>query len=150
MFRIATAALILLASAVCAGAATPQCLRSDEVEADQAVRFQTELMVVSDTCGAQTYTRFTRRNSEALARYQRQVIERFRRAGSSHAEERFDAYMTKLANEISLRLGAEPVAVMCQESAQLLATADTLSGDQFRRYVADRAALRSNYRLCRN
>ena len=150
MLRSATAAFLLLGSAVGAAAATPQCLRSNEVEAEQAIRFQTELMVVSDTCGAQTYTRFARRNREALVQYQQQVIERFRRAGAAHAEERFDAYLTKLANEASLRLGAEPLTVMCRDSQSLLATAEALSGDQFRRYVAEQAAADNSDRRCRD
>jgi hypothetical protein len=37
---------------------------------------------------------------------------------------------------------------MCRNAQPLLATADTLSGDEFRRYVAQRAA-HSNDRLCR-
>jgi len=149
MFRFATAAVVLLGSAAWAAAATPQCLRANEVEADQAIRFQTEIMVVSDTCGAQTYTRFARRNRDALVQYQHELVERFRRSGSAHAQERLDSYLTQLANEASLRLGAEPVAEMCRNAQPLLATADTLSGDQFRRYVAQRAAADRNERLCR-
>jgi hypothetical protein len=144
------AALLVLAAGVSAVAATPQCLRSDEAVADQAIRFQTEVMVISDTCGAQTYTRFARRNHLALAQYQEQIIERFRRSGSSHAEARFDAYITHLANEVSLRVGARPVAIMCRDAQGLLATADTLQGEKFRHFVAERAAMRGNRRLCRN
>jgi hypothetical protein len=149
MFRFATAAVVLLGSAAWAAAATPQCLRANEVEADQAIRFQTEIMVVSDTCGAQTYTRFARRNRDALVQYQHELVERFRRSGSAHAQERLDSYLTQLANEESLRLGAEPVAEMCRNAQPLLATADTLAGDEFRRYVAQRAA-HTNDRLCRD
>jgi hypothetical protein len=150
MLRFAIAGVLLLGSAAWAVAATPQCLRSDEVEADQAIRFQTELMVVSDTCGAQTYTRFARRNRQALVEYQQQVIDRFRRTGMPHAEAHFDSYLTRLANEVSLRVGAQPVAAMCRDAQRFLATADTLVGDEFRHYVAQQAATRSNYRLCRD
>jgi hypothetical protein len=148
MLKFVTAAALLLGSAVWAVAATPQCLRPGEVEADQAMRFQTELMVVSDTCGAQTYTRFARRNRDILVEYQQQVIESFRRAAPAHAEARFDAYLTRLANEASLRVGGEPVAQMCRDAEPLLATADTLSGEKLKQYIAERAAVRSNYRRC--
>ncbi|HXY99551.1 MAG TPA: hypothetical protein VEI03_06095 [Stellaceae bacterium] len=141
MIKVATAAVLLLGSAAWAAAATPQCLQGAEVEAEQAIRFQTELMVVSDTCGAQTYTAFARRNRDALVDYQQLIIERFRRAGASHAEARFDAYLTQLANEVSLRVGAQPVAAMCRDAEEFLATAETLAGDQFRRYVAEKAAV---------
>lgn len=150
MFRFVTAAVLLLGSAVWATAATPQCLRPGEAEADQAVRFQTELMVVSDTCGAQTYTRFARRNRDILVQYQEQVIARFRRAGSEHAEAQFDAYLTRLANEVSLRVGGEPVAEMCRNAQPLLATADTLAGDSLRHYIAEQASIRSKERRCEN
>jgi hypothetical protein len=149
MIKVATAAVLLFGSLGWAAAATPQCLHPGEVEADQAIRFQTELMVVSDTCGAQTYTAFARRNREALVDYQHQVIERFRRTGDSHAEARFDSYLTRLANEVSLRVGAQPVAAMCRDASTFLATADTLAGDQFRRYVAEQA-VHSGDRRCRD
>lgn len=150
MIKVATAAALLLGSVAWATAATPQCLRSNEAEAEQAIRFQTELMVVSDTCGAQTYTAFARRNRAALVDYQQQVIERFRRSGSGHAEARFDSYLTQLANEVSLRVGAQPVAAMCRDAQPFLATAETLAGDQFRHYVAEQAAMRSKEQRCRD
>ncbi|MGO8919572.1 MAG: hypothetical protein ACLQJR_27035 [Stellaceae bacterium] len=150
MIKVATAAALVLGSVAWAAAATPQCLRANEVEAEQAIRFQTELMVVSDTCGAQTYTAFARRNRDALVAYQQQVIDRFRRSGASHAEASFDSYLTRLANEVSLRVGAKPVATMCRDAERFLATADTLAGDQFRRYVAEQAAAGGDYRRCRD
>ena len=152
MIRSTTAAVLLLGSAALAtAAAPPQCLKPDEIEAEQAIRFQAELMVVSDTCGAQTYTHFTRRNRDVLVEYQHQVIERFRRNGTGGAEARFDSYLTRLANEVSLRAGAQPVAAMCRDAASFLATADTLGNDAFRHYVAERAAEhRSDYRTCRD
>lgn len=150
MIKVATAAVLLLGSAAWAAAATPQCLRGQEIEAEQAIRFQTELMVVSDTCGAQTYTAFARRNRAALVDYQQLIIERFRRAGASHAEARFDSYLTQLANEVSLRVGAQPVATMCRNAESFLATAESLAGDQFRRYVAEQAAADNSDRRCRD
>jgi hypothetical protein len=142
MFKIiCTTAIVLGSLALAATAATPaQCLKANELEAEQAIRYQAELMVVSDTCGAQTYTAFARRNREVLVDYQHQVIERFRRSGVAHPENRFDSYLTRLANEVSLRTGAQPVAAICTENAELLATADTLDHDKFRRYIADRAS----------
>jgi len=148
--KTATAALLLLGSVAGALAATPQCLPARDQEAEQAIRFQTELMVVSDTCGAQTYTQFARRNRDVLVDYQQQVIERFRRSGAGHAEARFDSYLTRLANEVSLRLGAQPVATMCHDNQTLLATAETMSGDQFRHYVAQKAAVQRVDSRCRD
>jgi uncharacterized protein len=145
MIRFASAMVLLIGSAAWAVAATPHCQRND-AEAEQAIRFQTQLMVVSDTCGAQTYTAFAQRNREALLYYQHKVIERFRRSGGSHAEARFDAYLTRLANEESLRLGAQPVSTVCRDAQNLLAVADTLSGESFRHYVAEQAAQHADMR----
>jgi hypothetical protein len=151
MIRIVSIVAALVGSAAAALAATPQCLSPDDIEAEQAIRYQTELMVLSDTCGAQTYTHFARRNRDALVDYQHQVIERFRRSGTPHAEARFDSYMTKLANEVSLRAGRQPLAAMCQEAVPFLAKADQLGRDEFRRLIAEQAAQhRSEYRSCRN
>jgi len=153
MIKLASAAVLLLGSVSLAVAAAPQCLAPQEIEAEQAVRFQAELMVVSDTCGAKTYTQFAQRNRSTLVDYQKQVIDRFRRDGTAQgkAESRFDSYLTHLANEVSLRTGAQPVAAMCRDAASFLATAETLNGDEFRRYIAQQAAThRSDYRTCSN
>lgn len=149
MLKLATAALALLGSVTLATAATTHCLRPDDIEAEQAIRFQAELMVVSDTCGAQTYMRFASRNRDALVAYQKHMIDRFRRDGVAHAEQRFDSYLTRLANEVSLRNGEQPVAAVCQNAAHLLATADSLGQDDFRRYIAQQAEAHSaDYRRC--
>jgi hypothetical protein len=150
--RLATAAAaVFLASAALAQAAPKQCFAPSDIEAETAVRFQAELMVMSDTCGTRTYTDFARRNRSALIDYQKQVIERFRRSGQAHADVRFDNYLTRLANEVSLRSGTQPVATVCRNAAQLLATAEKLNDDGFRRYVADSAAVhRADYRSCGN
>ena len=150
MFKILCSAAVLLSSVALAAAAAPQCFKAGDMEAEQAIRFQAELMVVSDTCGSQTYTQFARRNRDALVEYQHQVIERFRRDGVAHAEARFDSYLTRLANEVSLRTGAQPVAAVCRDAATLLANADTWGRDDFRHYIAEQVADgKTSLRRCR-
>lgn len=150
MIKHSAAAVMLLASVMTASAATQQCLKPAEIEAEQAIRFQAELMVVSDTCGEQTYVRFARRNHEVLADYQHEMIEHFRRTGTVRAEARFDTYLTRLANEVSLRTGAKPVSAVCHDAAAFLATAESLGKDDFRRYIAERAAENRASRRCTN
>lgn len=138
----------LLLSPVLPEAATP-CFKPAEIEAEQAIRFQTELMVLSDSCDADIYPRFTQRNRRAIAAYQQLMIEHFRRLGSGHAEASFDSYMTKLANEVSLRNGREPLATLCGNAGAFLASADHFGENDFRRYVAEQAAeRRPDYRSC--
>jgi hypothetical protein len=129
--------------------ATPICFRNTEIEADQAVRFQSELMVVSDSCRAGIYRGFTIRNRELIAAYQQEMIEHFRRNGAHNPEAYFDRFITKLANDFSLQAGSEPLAAFCSRSAAFLAQADGLDDRQFRRYVAQLAAeRRGDYLRC--
>jgi hypothetical protein len=117
MFKINSTALVLSCIVASAAAAAEDCLRPAEAEADQAIRFQTELMVVSETCREQTYPRFLRRNRKALVDYQQRMIERYRRTGAPRPRASLDSYMTQLANQISLQVSAEPVEALCRDQA---------------------------------
>lgn len=153
MKRALLVAMVLLASPATVAAAAPasQCFRPPEIEAEQAIRYQAELMVLSDSCGAeQTYVGWTTRVRKVLVGYQKALIEHFRRAGSGHhAEAAFDSYLTKLANEASLRTGREPVAAVCQRAADFLAKADRAGEEDFRQYAAAQAVdHRPDYKTC--
>ncbi len=148
MLKLIPAASILLLAGV-ATAATEPCLRPAEFEADEAIRFQTELMVVSDTCRDTTYLRFAQRNRKALAEYQKRMIEHYRRGGAAQPKARLDSDMTQLANEASLRAGATRPEELCRDKADFLATAASLDGKTFRRYVAEQAAQSPADRRCK-
>ena len=149
MFKPIAASLVLLSTTALGLAAPEQCLRAADMEAEQAIRFQTELMVMSDTCGQETYVHFATRNRDAISAYQHQMIDRFKRDGAPRAEARFDTYVTRLANQISMRAGAQPVTALCHEAADFLATADAMDQEKFRHLAADRAAMnRGEERRC--
>ena len=139
MLKITGTVVAVLCLVAGATAATPECLRPAEAEAEQAIRFQTELMLVSETCREQTYPRFLRRNRKALVDYQQRMIERYRRAGAPRPRATLDSYMTQLANQISLQVSAEPVEALCRDQADFLATADALDVKKFRHYIAEQA-----------
>lgn len=148
---------VVLAAAACFVAATvqaatvrQQCFSSADIEADQAITFQTQLMVVSDICTDPVYTQFTQRNREAIASYQKQLIDHFRRSGDGAAERSFDNYMTRIANQKALASGRQPVAQVCQGAAAMMATAKGFrSADDFRKFAASQAvANRGNYQAC--
>lgn len=142
------AAAIVLMTWVALAQAAPLCFRPAEIEAEQGIRFQTELMVLSDACGDKTYTRFSQRNREVLTNYQQLMIQHFRRGGG-HPEATFDRYMTRLANETALHDGSELLSSLCARSAGLLASAAAWSKDDFRRYAAAQATERAHeYRHC--
>ena len=149
MPKITSAVLALLCLGVGATAATQECWQPAEAEAEQAIRFQTELMVVSETCHELTYPQFLHRNRTVLAEYQRRMIERYRRAGAPRPKDSLDTYMTRLANETALRVSNEPVEALCHEQADFLATAKALDGKKFRRYIAKQAVERdAEHRRC--
>ncbi|HEX3971637.1 MAG TPA: hypothetical protein VHX19_09940 [Stellaceae bacterium] len=127
------------------------CYRAEEIEADQAVRFQTELMVVSDSCGSQSYTEFTHRNASTLAAYQQKMIGYFRRASGRGADTAFDRFITSLANQMALSAGKETVSVLCTRSADLLTKGQTFDKNDFVHYVTEQAAAaKGTYPACKN
>ena len=141
-------AVILAGSVSVAQAAT--CYRADEIEADQAVRFQTQLMVVSDSCGSQSYSEFTHRNASSLAAYQQKMIGYYRRVSGRGADSAFDRFITSLANQMALSAGKEPVTALCTRSANLLSQGHTFDRNAFEHYVAQQAAAaRGTYPACK-
>ena len=127
------------------------CYKTDEIEADQAVRFQAQLMVLSDSCRSPSYTNFTNRNGPTLVSYQRTLVEYFRRTNGKRADAVFDRFITSLANVIALDVGKEPVATVCSRSADFLTQAGGFGKDDFQHYVAQQAAAkRGEYPSCKN
>ncbi|HZS85147.1 MAG TPA: hypothetical protein VFA50_19890 [Stellaceae bacterium] len=140
-------AFLFLVSA--AKAAPPACYRPAEIEADQAIRFQTELMVTSEVCKVSSYVDFTRRNREAIIAYQHALIDHYRRIGDRHAEATLDSYMTRLANELALSDGQQPAVTLCSGASGWLAAAGALGSADFHRIAASRAADHNDsYRHC--
>ncbi len=125
MGKFALAAALLAAASLQVASATRQCSISDR-EAEQALIFQTNLMVVSSACRDLTYAQFRYRNKDAIIAYQRAMITHFRRAGYRNAQAEFDRWNTSLANQIALKQGQMPTAQVCQQAAPMLQMASTL------------------------
>jgi hypothetical protein len=136
---VLAAALFVAASAPGVSAADKQCYSAADVEAEQAILFQTNLMVISSGCRDTVYGEFRARNSDAIIRYQKAMIDHFRRAGSRNAQSEFDRWNTSLANEISLKQGALPMAQVCQGAAEMLKLASTLDAKGFHDYAVTKA-----------
>ncbi|MGH7046109.1 MAG: hypothetical protein ACREE2_06930 [Stellaceae bacterium] len=134
------AAIIAAASIQGASAADRGCYSATDMEAEQAIRLQTNLMVISSACRDTVYGEFRARNKDAIMRYQRIMIAHFRRAGARNAQSEFDSWDTSLANEISLAEGAEPTMVVCQKAANLLRMASTLDAQGLHNYAVAQAA----------
>src|SRR5215471_4088277 len=114
---VVAAAILAAVSLQGASAADRHCYSDADLEAEQAIKFQTNLMVISSACRDTVYGEFRARNTAAIIRYQKMMIAHFRREGARNAQGEFDAWNTSLANEISLRQGAQSTAEVCQKAA---------------------------------
>jgi hypothetical protein len=140
MKRVFTAAAICLATSLQpALAADGSCYSPTDQEAEQAIVFQTNLMVVSSACRDEVYGLFRARNTAAIIRYQKIMINHFRREGYRDAQGRFDSWNTSLANQIALKQGATPTAVVCQQAAGMLKMAGTLDAKGLHDYAVAQA-----------
>jgi hypothetical protein len=108
-------------------------------------------MVVSDSCGSQSYTEFTHRNASTLAAYQQKMIGYFRRVSGRGADSAFDRFITALANQMALSAGKETVQALCTRSADLLTKGQTFDRNDFMHYVTAQAeAAKNTYPTCKN
>ncbi|HEV3175981.1 MAG TPA: hypothetical protein VGZ72_08330 [Stellaceae bacterium] len=153
MWRVALLGAALSLAAMAADAAAPKgdCFSNADLEAEQAVRFQAQLMVLSDICRDTTYGLFTQRNRDAIMAYQRQMIDHFKRAGERRADITFENYMTRLANQESIASGQRTSAEICQPSNSLIITANGIgTSTEFRAYAASQAAAnRATFLACK-
>lgn len=127
------AALALVALQPAAVEARDACYTRTAMEADQAIRFMTDVMVISSACQDTVYAEFRLRNRVAIIGYQRAMIAHF------HSTSRFDEWNTHLANEVSMKDNGVPTAKLCQESKPILAKASSLDTAGFRAYAAAQA-----------
>jgi len=153
MKYVATAmfALVVFAPIAAAPATAPTtCYLPDEIEADQAMHFQTELMVLSDTCGGEFYRDFTVRNREQIMSYQHLLLDRFRRTGAKSPQASLDSFMTRVANEHALKDGTQLRADVCTRAATLITESLKIDRSQFRqRAAALAAANEAEYKRCK-
>jgi len=140
------AALVLSANGVFAASS---CFQKDALEAWQAVRYMTELMVLSDTCRMHVYDSFIKRNFAALDAYHKELVDHFRQAGDRHPEDTVDRYVTHAANEVSEEDGQMSTANLCAQKASYFANAEALAGAKFHQFVADLVTTqKSDFRRC--
>jgi hypothetical protein len=129
--------------------AAPQCYHVNEIEADQAMRYQEKLMVLSDSCRSHSYNEFVQHNAAIIASYQHQLIEYFRRADRHRPEDQFDRFLTRLANQYALGAGQQRLDFLCRDAADLLTKAPQFAGEEFHHFVVQQAAdARKTYLSC--
>ena len=145
MKRVALIAALALAAAAQPGwaasksAGKPQgaCYSPAAIEAEEAIRFLTDLMVVSSACqdiGEATaiYAGFRVRNQDPIRNYQKALI------AHHHGTAGFDRWNTSLANQKAQKEGGNQQ--LCQQSAELLQKAKALDPQGYRAWAASEAA----------
>jgi hypothetical protein len=113
-------------------AASKSCPPASAREAEAAIRFLTDLMVVSSTCQDTVYAEFRLRNRDAIVGYQKAMIQHL------HGNAAFDRWDTALANQAAQKQGGNQQ--LCTQSAALLQQAKAMDPKGFRAYAAAQAA----------
>ncbi|MBV8494463.1 MAG: hypothetical protein JO162_13425 [Alphaproteobacteria bacterium] len=110
------------------------CYTQSAIEAEQAIRFLTDVMIVSTTCQDTVYAEFRLRNRDPILAYQKAMIAHF------HGAPGFDRWNTALANDAAQKRAGMLSTVVCQQSADLEKQASTLDPPKFRAFAAAQAA----------
>ncbi|MGH7013817.1 MAG: hypothetical protein ACREEL_06625 [Stellaceae bacterium] len=146
-----TTTLVALALSANTALAAPSCFHADALQAWQAVRYMTELMVLNDTCRMHVYEGFIKRNYAALDTYHKELVEHFREAGDRHPEDTVDRYVTRAANQASEAADTMPTADLCNRKTDYFTQAESLAGEKFRHFVADLVnTQKSDFRPCKD
>jgi hypothetical protein len=143
--------VVLIAALVAASAAQPgwaadkakgSCAAPSETEAEAAIRFMTDVMVVSSVCRDTVYAEFRLRNKDAILGYQKVLIAHF------HGGPAFDHWNTSLANQAAQKQAGMLAAQLCQQAAALEKQAAALDTKGFRAYAAAQAAASKQSATC--
>jgi hypothetical protein len=136
---VLAAALVAAASFTTASAADRNCFSAADIEAEQAIQFQTDLMVISSACRDTVYGEFRARNKDVIIRYQNAMIDHFRRTGARNPKSAYDSWQTSLANEAARKQALVSTTQFCHEATEKLKLASTLDPKAYREYVVAHA-----------
>jgi hypothetical protein len=134
------ATIVAAASFTTASAADRNCYSPADIEAEQAILFQTDLMVMSSACRDTVYGEFRNRNKDAIIHYQNTMIDHFRRTGARNPKSAYDAWQTSLANEAARKQAVVPMGQFCQQATETLKLASTLDAKGLREYAVTHSA----------
>ncbi|MEA1937623.1 MAG: hypothetical protein U9N14_00830 [Pseudomonadota bacterium] len=150
------AVLVLFAFVVLSSQAKAAgCYTIDEIEAEQAVRLHSEMMVLGLTCRAyfpDAYTRynsFTVRHAVLLGGYEDRLISHFKRVGAANPIRAFHTRRTEIANEISGMAATMTPIAFCGKFGVRIYEMDSLDERGVRRLARTyTSSLAGNYLLC--
>lgn len=131
VLHIVLATALLMATAAQPGwaarKAKSRCTPAAAREAEAAIRYMTDLMIVSSTCQDTVYAEFRLRNRDAIVRYQKAMISHLR------GKPNFDRWNTSLANQAASRQAGN--VQLCQQAAGLLQQAKAMDANALRAYA---------------
>lgn len=127
------ATLAAMAAAIQPGWSASRCAANKADEAEQAIRYMTDVMVASSACKNTVYAEFALRNRTAIIHYQNLMIAHL------HGKSAYDHWDTALANQISEIEAGLPPAQFCQQKAPLMQQAAALDVRGFQAYAAAQA-----------
>jgi hypothetical protein len=135
MKRVALIAVLAVAIAGAQpGRAAAACAAGSAAEAEAAIRYVTDLMVISSVCQDTVYAQFRLRNKDAIIAYQKALIAHF------HGNAAFDHWNTVLANQAAQKQAGMQASVVCQQAATLQQQANALDSKGFRAVAAAQAS----------
>jgi len=144
--------IVLIAALLAAAAAQPgwaakkaksSCVPPSAIEAEQAIRYMTELGIASNACTSmEIYANFRVRNRDAIVGYQKAMIAHL------HGNAAFDHWNTVLANQLAQHQSSMVPAQFCQQSVAMLEQAKGLDPKGFRAYAAAQAAANTQAAKC--
>lgn len=137
MKRTLLTALVVLCLAqpgFAASKSSKNCYSQSAIEAEEAIRFLTDVMVASSACQNTTYAEFRLRNQREIIGYQKAMITHF------HGAPAFDRWNTSLANTAAQKQASVPPGQFCQQAEALMKQASALDPNGFRAFAAAQAA----------
>jgi|SRR5579863_9429731 len=132
MKKLALIAALVAAWAVPPGWAAGNCASQSAAEAEAAIRYVTDLMIVSSVCQDTVYAEFRLRNQAQIVAYQKALMVHF------HGAAGFDRWNTALANQAAQKQNGNQQ--LCQQSVALMQQAKALDANGFRAYAVAQAA----------
>lgn len=141
-FRFLTLLLLCLGLAQPAGA--KQCYSSQEFEAEQGLRIQSELMVIALNCQHMAYRKgnlyiryreVARQQHDLFSGYENTLLEYYRRNGSANPESALNDLRTDLANKVAVKSAQMRPDIFCYQHRDRIESALDMNTEQFRQWA---------------
>ena len=133
-----------------------ECYQSSEYEAEQVVRFQTQLMVIAMMCDPHTdaelygdYQKFSTANKDVITGNEKTLLSFFRKNKVKSSEKSLHTLRTDIANEMAQYASTQVPSKFCAKFESRIDEAVSLQPNDLNVLVSDMGTeLPSSYPLC--